>query len=403
MADNGNDNSNSGAGGRSLGGGPAEPLPSSWSNSAGSGARVGRVGQPSSTPTSGRGSGGTGRFATLNDMVSGGGPPRGRPQQRQPHAGDDDEDEEDEGEAENWYTGGERSGLSVENPDRPGRGVPVGGGLGTVRDILRKAAAGGPPPEPAGSAGPSTGSVFTGGGHVLGSDEVDSAYIPDPHARSTVLEDREVETAVREITFWREGFSIQDGPLMRYDDPANAEVLDAINSGNAPPSILNVAVGQPVELRVSRRIKEDYVQPPKRFSAFEGGGNRLGSTVPGHVATSSITPAPSSSSSSQPPGAFPSSSSAANRAAVVPKFEVDTNAPTTSVQIRLADGTRLVSRMNHTHTVGDIRGFINASRPGQVNTPYTIGTTFPNRILDDDTATIQGAGLLNSVVVQRLV
>ncbi|KAG8998360.1 hypothetical protein FRB94_006933 [Tulasnella sp. JGI-2019a] len=393
MADSDNNNNAGGGGGRSLGGGPAEPLPSSWSNPNAGGARVGRIGQP--TPSS-RSGGGPGRFATLHDGASSGAP-RGRPPQRQP-GGDDDEDDEDEGEAENWYTGGERSGLSVENPDRPGRAAA---GLGTVRDILRKAAEGGPPPEPAGGggAGPSRGSVFAGGGHVLGSDEVDSSYIPDPHARNSPPEDREVETAVREITFWREGFSIQDGPLLRYDDPANAEVLDAINSGNAPPSILNVAVGQPVELRVSRRIKEDYVQPPKRFAAFEGGGNRLGSTVPGNV-----TSAPSASSS-QPPGAFPTASAAsgADRPAIMTKFEVDMSAPTTSIQIRLADGTRLVSRMNLTHTVGDIRGFINASRPGQANTPYTIGTTFPNRILDNDSATIQGSGLSNSVVVQRLV
>jgi len=78
-------------------------------------------------------------------------------------------------------------------------------------------------------------------------------------------------------------------------------------------------------------------------------------------------------------------------------------APTTSVQIRLADGTRLVSRMNLTHTVGDIRGFINASRPGQSSVPYTIGTTFPNRVLDNDSLTIEAAKLQNSVIVQRTV
>lgn len=81
--------------------------------------------------------------------------------------------------------------------------------------------------------------------------------------------------------------------------------------------------------------------------------------------------------------------------------------------------------MNLTHTVGDIRNFINAwvfchifgrglglfltahnclisrSRPENLSRAYTIGTTFPNRTLDDDSATIQGAGLVNSVVVQR--
>jgi hypothetical protein len=47
-------------------------------------------------------------------------------------------------------------------------------------------------------------------------------------------------------------------------------------------------------------------------------------------------------------------------AAPQPKFEVDEGAPSTSVQVRLADGTRLVTRMNLSHTVGDIRSFVDA-------------------------------------------
>jgi UBX domain-containing protein 1 len=42
------------------------------------------------------------------------------------------------------------------------------------------------------------------------------------------------------------------------------------------------------------------------------------------------------------------------------RFAVDQTKPTTSVQVRLADGTRMVARMNLTHTVGDLRNFINA-------------------------------------------
>ena len=38
---------------------------------------------------------------------------------------------------------------------------------------------------------------------------------------------------------------------------------------------------------------------------------------------------------------------------------LDPTQPTTTVQIQLADGTRLVSKFNHTHTVNDIRQFIN--------------------------------------------
>jgi UBX domain-containing protein 1 len=44
---------------------------------------------------------------------------------------------------------------------------------------------------------------------------------------------------------------------------------------------------------------------------------------------------------------------------------------------------------------------IYSSRPENLTRTYTIGTTFPNRTLDDDNATIESAGLVNSVVVQR--
>lgn len=78
------------------------------------------------------------------------------------HDDDDEDDEDNDGDdrGESWFAGGERryenccyivplvptdlfcsftlcSGISVQNPDRPGRAVP-GGNL--VRDLLRRAA-----------------------------------------------------------------------------------------------------------------------------------------------------------------------------------------------------------------------------------------------------------------------
>src|SRR5882672_6884827 len=50
---------------------------------------------------------------------------------------------------------------------------------------------------------------------------------------------------------------------------------------HAPPQILHVRVGQPVELRVTRRLNEDYVPAPQRpLGVFEGQGNRLGAAIP---------------------------------------------------------------------------------------------------------------------------
>jgi len=195
--------------------------------------------------------------------------------------------------------------------------------------------------------------------------------------------------------------------LRRYDDPAQAQILSEINAGLAPPSILEVLPGQPVELRVSRRTEEDYVAMPRR--GFAGAGSRLGgvvlepATAQQQVGMPGAFPASGrlSAATAPAPAAAASSRTTRDPESVATRFSVDQSKPTTSVQVRLADGTRIVARMNLDHTVRDLRNFINASRPENITRPYTIGTTFPNRTLDDDNLTIEAAGLLNSVIVQR--
>ena len=71
---------------------------------------------------------------------------------------------------------------------------------------------------------------FQGAGNRLGDEETPSAAAaaaPEPNAPP----EREMETAVRVITFWRNGFTIEDGPLLSYDNPQNAQLLELINSG----------------------------------------------------------------------------------------------------------------------------------------------------------------------------
>ena len=117
-----------------------------------------------------------------------------------------------------------------------------------------------------------------------------------------------------------------------------------------------------------KRLGEDYVPSPKARSAFSGAGHRLGSPVPSVAALGGPAPSvempgsfPVSTSTSTPAAASGSTGEASRSAeSINTRFEVDQTLPTTSVQVRLADGTRMVCRMNLTHTVGDIRNFINA-------------------------------------------
>lgn len=39
------------------------------------------------------------------------------------------------------------------------------------------------------------------------------------------------EVVVRTITFWQDGFQIEDGDLMRYDDPEDAKILSELTAG----------------------------------------------------------------------------------------------------------------------------------------------------------------------------
>jgi len=102
---------------------------------------------------------------------------------------------------------------------------------------------------------------------------------------------------------------------------------------SAPPQVLNVLPGQPVDLRIRKNLHE-YYKPStqsRNTNAFTGTGTRLGAPIPAAMVTEG---------SDTMPGAFPSGSGTSGGSGT--KFEVNQTLPTTSVQIRLADGTRSV-------------------------------------------------------------
>ncbi|KAF7361118.1 SEP-domain-containing protein [Mycena sanguinolenta] len=371
---------------------------------------------------------------------------------------DDEEDGEGEGEGEArevWFAGGERSGISVENPDAPSRRnrereraavrAPAGAPE-MVRDLLRRAAecvfsfpshfsptlpnslTGAAPllPDPASS---SEFTIFSGGGHTLGSDDIPSTFVPDPNAVPEVRPSRPPPVR-RLLTLWREGVTIEDGPLMRYDDPANAEVLKALNEGLAPPSLLNVAPGQPVHMLVADRMRETYV-PPR--TAWEG-GVRLGDASSSSSTSSAAGDASlatgagvSATASSAGSGAQAQAQQGTGQAAGAgPKL--DETQPVVQVQVRLADGGRSMSLFlplpsspalrfrntpthahtqpprapqPHPHCRGPARVYRCECPPPRPPT-YTLHTTFPTRELALEQPIGAGRdGLGGSVVVQR--
>ncbi|GAA6017789.1 hypothetical protein JCM10207_000502 [Rhodosporidiobolus poonsookiae] len=366
-----------------LSGEPAEALPSGWGGARGGSSSSSRSATPSNPLRSNTGPRVTG-FRDLAAASSSGPSFGGRGR-------DDSDDEDDSKDPTNFYTGGAKSGLSVENPD------DKRGGMGDLLKNIMQQAREGSQRLAGAAAERATPSFFGGNAHTLGSDETPSTYIPDPTKQDEdEEEEEEQETVTRHLTFWQDGFSIEDGDLMSYDE--HRDILAAIHAGRAPLSLLKVKHDQPVELIISERRNEKWVrQAPPPSGPWGGSGNRLGSASP------FPEPAPSTSMpGSLPPSATRSAPPAsAAGAAVAPDFEVNRNEPTTQVQIRLRNGERMVATFNHSHTVGDIRRYINASRAGESSAPYVLQTTFPTKDLTDDAQTLKDAGLLGSVVVQR--
>ncbi|KAK3022364.1 hypothetical protein RJ639_045315 [Escallonia herrerae] len=280
------------------------------------------------------GSRGTGSVRTLSDL--------NRPA-RDGSGSDSDEPQE-------YYTGGEKSGMLVQDPTK----------RNDVDALFNQARQAGAVEGPADHLRPSSSSrSFTGTARLLSGEAV-----------STTPQQREPITHI--ITFWSNGFTVDDGPLRRLNDPENAPFLESIGKSECPK-----------ELEPADRTTPVHVQQ-KRKIPFQGMGRTLGSTSSNPVAEPTVD--------------APARNTAPHAAM---GLIVDQALPSTSIQLRLADGTRMVSRFNSHHTIRDIRDFIDALPGGPRS--YQLQTVgFPPKQLADPDQTIEQAGLANSVVIQKL-
>uniref|UniRef100_G1T3Z2 NSFL1 cofactor p47 n=1 Tax=Oryctolagus cuniculus TaxID=9986 RepID=G1T3Z2_RABIT len=289
----------------------------------------------------------------------------------------DEEEEEEEGQRSRFYAGGsERSGQQIVGPPRKKspnelvddlfKGAKEHGAVAVERVTKSPGETSKPRP-------------FAGGGYRLGATpEEESAYVAGERRRHS---SQDVHVVLK---LWKSGFSLDNGDLRSYQDPSNAQFLESIRRGEVPAELRRLAHGGQVNLDMEDHRDEDFVKPKGAFKAFTGEGQKLGSTAPQVLSASS--PA----------------QQAENEAKASSSILIDESEPTTNIQIRLADGGRLVQKFNHSHRVSDIRLFIVDARPAMAATSFVLMTTFPNKELADESQTLKEANLLNAVIVQRL-
>ncbi|XP_006342266.1 plant UBX domain-containing protein 4-like isoform X3 [Solanum tuberosum] len=248
-------------------------------------------------------------------------------------------------------TGGEKSGMLVQDPSKEND-------VDALFNQARQCAAVEGPSEHLPSSGSRS---FTGAARRLTEEAVPS--VPQPP-----------ENATHAITFWRNGFTVDDGPPRSFDDPENASFLESIRKSECPKELEPADRKTHVHFNVTR--SEEDCPGVRRTSGNTSNAVAVESTVV--VSSFTADPAPSVG------------------------LVVDQTQPSTSIQVRLADGTRMVSRFNFQHSIRDIRGFIDASRPSGSRSYQLQTVGFPPKELSDLDQTIEQADLANSVVIQKL-
>uniref|UniRef100_H3AIT2 UBX domain-containing protein 2B n=2 Tax=Latimeria chalumnae TaxID=7897 RepID=H3AIT2_LATCH len=277
-------------------------------------------------------------------------------------------------EGQRFYAGGsEHSGQEIVGPPKSPNKI--------VEDLFKKAKEHGAVPvdhftrraEDSGGATP-----FSGGGYRLGASSLgQSEYISGENSQD-LLQDVQIL-----LKLWSNGFSLDDGELRPYTDPDNAQFLESIKRGEIPVEFQRLVHGGQVNLDMEDHRDQEYVRPKLKFKAFSGEGQKLGSLTPQIIST---PPSPEDEEKEIPFAAL----------------TVNESEPTTNLQIRLADGSRLVQQFNQTHRISDVRQLILQSQHNSPGANFVLMTTFPSRELTDENQTLQQANLLNAVIVQRI-
>ncbi|EOD14060.1 hypothetical protein EMIHUDRAFT_429219 [Emiliania huxleyi CCMP1516] len=206
---------------------------------------------------------------------------------------------------------------------------------------------------------PSGAVAFAGAGQSLdGATSVPGAALPARPTEHT-------------ITFWSNGFSVDDGPLRDTSDPANASFMRDINEGRLP-SELSAEEGAESDVHLIDKSGEPYKPPPATLKPFGGEGRTMRDE------------ASSSSSAAPPPEAA--------------ELVLDESQPTTTLQVRLHDGSRKLVKANHSHTVAQLQAHVAALTPG---VSFELRGGFPPKPLTPSAdKTLKEAGLLSESIVQ---
>ena len=124
--------------------------------------------------------------------------------------------------------------------------------------------------------------------------------------------------------------------------------MKSIEQGAIPKELLRQNEGGEVHLDMQDHREEEFVPEKPKYVLYNE-GYKLGSPTPGLTTGSTSTLSTTTSESDKK----------LNEEKAKSELKLNESAPTTQIQVRLNDGSRLIIKLNLTHNLNDLRNYIN--------------------------------------------
>jgi len=152
------------------------------------------------------------------------------------------------------------------------------------------------------------------------------------------------------VTVYRNGFTVDNGPLRNLSDPANQAFMESLVQGYCPQEL--VQNGQPADVKLENKLEEDY------GAQTTGRGGRAAAAAPGFAAFGGTGAAIGEIAVSATPAIVPGAQG--NGSTLIVN---DAGGDIVKVQIKFPDGAREVAKFEKNHTVRHLIARVELLRP----------------------------------------
>jgi len=230
-----------------------------------------------------------------------------------------------------------------------------------------------PPPKPSPqNGGPRPGKVPE---PARGTSTVDDIF-NQAQKNEPVEELPDEKVSKHKITFWKNGFQVDDGEYRQNDDPANADFLDSCSKGRIPKELYKPGMG--IDVAIEDRREKEYVKPKVPANPFAGNGRSMDGVKP----------------IAKPPAPSPVVNNEPRRTNFVAQGQ-----QSTKIRVQYTSGTLVTLTVPVTSTILELKRFICENNPSLNVHKLTLSTTLPMKELNNLDATIQSENLRMAMIV----